>query len=175
MPAYDNISFGQFGDHRDERSGPDQPYGRSEMYQPPGSKMRFELNEDGHGNVTASRLGKPDEILPGGRAAKSLGGALSTWSGGTGSPEGHREILRVDVKPGFRGKGLADAMLRMSVDRHPNLSHSSSLYPDGARFAMRNPLPGDTEASRKAQLRHAVADASSAMLGGPRYRTKDYD
>lgn len=174
MGAYESINFGQFGDFRDERSGPDQPYGRSEMYQPPGSKMRFELTEN-NGNVEARRIGKPDEILPGGRAAKQLGGALHVWGGGTGSPEGHKEILRVDVRKGFRGKGLADAMLRMAVDRHPNLSHSSSLYPDGARFAMRNQLPGDTEASRRAQMNAAVGDAAQALLGGRRRRTEDYN
>lgn len=173
MGAYENVSFGQFGDHRDERSGP-QKYGRNEMYQPPGSKLRFELQES-NGNVTARKIGKPDEILPGGRAAKALAGGLHVWGGGTSSPEGHKEVLRVDVKKGYRGKGLADAMLRMSVDRHPNLSHSAALYPDGARFAMRNQLPGDTERSRKAQGNQAVADAASAMLGGPRARTKDYD
>lgn len=174
MAAYESINFGEFGDQRDKRRGADQPYGRTEMYQPPGSKMRFELNES-HGNVSAHRLGKPDEILPGGRGAKQRAAGLDVWGGGSGSPEGHKEIMRVDVRQGFRGKGLADAMLRMSVDRHPGLSHSSSLYPDGARFAMRNQLPGDTERSRTVQGQHAVADAASAMLGGPRARTKDFD
>jgi len=167
MVGINDVEFGQFGDHRDERTGP-QKYGRSEMYQPPGSKNRFELNEDGYGSVTARRIGKPDEILPGGRAAKQLAGELSVWKGGTTRPEGHREILTVGVKKGFRGSGLSEAMLKLAVERHPNLSHSGALSAEGARFAARNPLPGDTEHTKKQQAKNLTADAATAMLGGPR-------
>jgi hypothetical protein len=169
MAAHEKIQFGQFGDMRDKRSGPDQPYGRTEMYQPPGSKNRYELNEN-YGNVSAHRIGKPDSVLPGGRAAKQMAGYLDTWSGGTGSPEGHKEVLMTQVRKGFQGQGLADAMLRMAVDRHPNLSHSQALSPEGARFAARNPLPGDTTATKQSQEAHLTADAATAMLGGPKRR-----
>lgn len=169
MAAHEKIQFGQFGDMRDQRSGPDQKYTRSEMYQPPGSKQRFELNES-YGNVTAHKIGKPDSVLPGGRAAKQAAAALSVWGGGTGSPEGHKEILKVDVQKGYRGKGLSDAMLKMAVDRHPDLSHSASLSGEGARFAGRNPLPGDTEASRRSVRQSLVGDAAAVMLGGTRKR-----
>lgn len=169
MAAYEKIAFGQFGDRRDARSGPDQQYGRTEMYQPPGSKSRFELNES-YGSVTAHRLGKPDEILPGGRAAKQMAGGLHVWNGGTGNPEGHKEVLNLAVRKGFRGQGLADAMLKMAVERHPNLSHSGALSSEGARFAARNPLPGDTQATKRTQASHLMADAATAMLGGPKRR-----
>jgi len=169
MPAHEHVSFGQFGDMRDKRSGAEQKYGRAEMYQPPGSKHRFEL-EESYGNVVARKIGKPDSVLPGGRAAKAPAAALSVWNGGTGSPEGHKEILKVDVKGGYRGKGLADAMLRMAVERHPNLSHSAALSSEGARFAARNPLPGDTPATKRSQARHLTADAATVMLGGPKRR-----
>jgi len=162
MAAHEKISFGQFGDRRDT-------YSDRRMYQPPGSKHRFELERTG-GSVMARKLGKSDEILPGGRPAKSLAGGLHTWQGGTGSPEGHREVLNLEVRRGYRGLGLADAMLTMAVEKHPNLSHSSQLSPEGARFASRNPLPGDTEATKAAQRRHATADAATAMLGGPKRR-----
>jgi hypothetical protein len=167
MAAHDNISFGQFGDMRDARSGADQPYSRNEMYQPPGSKDRFSL-EESYGNVSARRIGKPDSILPGGRPAKQLAGHLDVWGGGSGNPAGHKEILKVEVRGGFQGKGLADAMLRMAADRHPNLSHSGSLSAEGARFAARNPLPGDTEYAKQSVSRNLTADAATTMLGGPR-------
>jgi hypothetical protein len=169
MAAHEKIQFGQFGDFRDERSGPGQKYTRQEMYQPEGSKDRFAL-EESHGNVRAHRIGKPDSILPGGRPAKQLAGALSVWGGGTGNPEGHKEVLKVDVRGGFQGKGLASAMLRLAADRHPNLSHSSALSGEGARFAGRNPLPGDTEASKRAVRQSLVGDAAAVMLGGTRKR-----
>jgi len=169
MAAHEHVSFGQFGDMRDERSGAGQKYTRTEMYQPAGSKHRFELEEN-YGSVVARKIGKPDSILPGGRAAKAAAAALHVWSGGTGTPEGHREVLTVEVKRGYRGAGLADAMLRMAADRHPNLSHSAALSADGARFAARNPLPGDTAATKYSQRQHAAADAATALLGGPKRR-----
>jgi hypothetical protein len=156
--------FGKFGDQRDERSS---PYYRQVMYQPEGSKSRYELYES-NGMVTAHRLGKPDSILPGGRPAKQLAGALSTWSGGTGSPEGHKEILKVDVGKGHQGKGVATAMLQLATDRYPNLSHSGSLSAEGARWAHANPLPGDTARTKERQALSLTADAATAMLGGPR-------
>ena len=161
------MQFGEFGDHRDEYRGADQPYVRQEVYQPPGSKNRFALHES-NGSVTARRIGKPDSVLPGGRPAKQIAGGISVWSGGTGSPEGHKEILRADVRKGFRGNGLSQAMLKMAVDRHPQLSHSHALTPEGARFAARNPLPGDTAATKNTQKKNLIADAATAMLGGPR-------
>jgi hypothetical protein len=164
-----DVQFGSFGDFRDERRGADQPYTRQEVYQPPGSKNRFQLTMSG-GMVKANRIGKPDEHLPGGRPAKQNAGLLHTWRGGTGSPEGHQEILSVGVKKGFRGQGLSEAMLKMAVDKHPQLSHSAALSPEGARFAMRNPLPGDTAHTKKMQQRHANADAATALLGGPKRR-----
>ena len=167
MAAHESVSFGQFGDHRDKYRGADQPYMRQEVYQPQGSKNRFELTES-NGGVIARRIGKPDSILPGGRPARQIAGGLSVWGGGTGSPEGHKEILRADVRPGFRGTGLSQAMLKMATDRHPNLSHSVALTPQGARFAARNPLPGDTEATKTTQRRNIAADAATALLGGPR-------
>ena len=112
------IQFGQFGDFRDERRGAGQTYMRQEVYQPEGSKDRFAL-EESYGNVTARRIGKPDSVLPGGRPAKQLAGGLSVWGGGTGSPEGHKEILKTEVRKGFQGKGLASAMLRMAVRSAP--------------------------------------------------------
>lgn len=168
MSGMDNVSFGQFGDQRDRYSGADQPYSRQEMYQPEGSKDRFELHENGYGSVTAHRLGKPDSVLPGGRAAKSLAGALTVWGGGSGTPEGHKEVMKVDVRKGFQRKGLATAMLRMAADRHPNLSHSHALSAEGARWSAANPLPGDTDATRQRQSQALTADAATAMLGGPR-------
>jgi len=110
MVSFNDVVFGSFGDHRDQYRGTDQPYVRQEMYQPKGSKNRFALTES-NGNVTAHRIGKPDSVLPGGRPAKQLAGAISVWGGGTGSPEGHKEILRADVREGFRGTGLSRAML----------------------------------------------------------------
>lgn len=169
--SLNDIQFGAFGDHRDQYRGADYPYTRQEVYQPLGSKNRFALTES-YGTVTAHRIGKPDSILPGGRPAKQLAGGISVWSGGTSSPEGHKEILRADVRQGFRGNGLSQAMLKMAVDRHPNLSHSAALTPEGARFANRNPLPGDTAATKRSQFKHIVADSATAMLGGPR-RTGD--
>lgn len=163
------IQFGEFGDHRDNYRGADQKYTRTEMYQPPGSKNRFELTES-YGAVTARKIGKADSALPGGRAAKALAGGLHVWGGGTGSPEGHKEVLNIMVKPGYRGSGLSEAMLQMAVDRHPNLSHSSALSAEGARFAARNPLPGDTSDTKQSQARHLTADAATAMLGGPKRR-----
>ncbi len=165
--SLNDVQFGSFGDHRDEYRGAEQPYVRQEVYQPPGSKNRFALNES-NGTVTARRIGKPDSVLPGGRPAKQIAGGISVWSGGTGSPEGHKEILRADVRKGFRGNGLSQAMLKMAVDRHPNLSHSAALTPEGARFAARNPLPGDTAKTKESQKRNLVADAATALLGGPR-------
>ena len=165
--ALSDVQFQAFGDHRDERRGAEQKYVRQEVFQPQGSKNRFELTES-NGSVTARRIGKPDSILPGGRPAKQIAGGISVWSGGTGSPEGHKEILRADVRQGFRGSGLSEAMLKMAVDRHPNLSHSAALTPEGARFAHRNPLPGDTKKTKETQRRNLIADAATAMLGGPR-------
>ena len=162
-----DVEFGEFGDHRDERRGAEQKYVRQEVYQPPGSKNRFELTEN-NGGVIARRIGKPDTVLPGGRPAKQIAGGISVWSGGTGRPEGHKEILRADVRPGFRGTGLSQAMLKMATDRHPNLSHSPALTPMGARFAHRNPLPGDTEATKTTQARSITADVATTLLGGPR-------
>jgi hypothetical protein len=167
MAAHENVQFGQFGDFRDERRGAGQKYTRQEVYQPTGSKDRFAL-EESYGNVTARRIGKPDSVLPGGRPAKQLAGGLSVWGGGTGSPEGHKEILKVEVRGGFQGKGLASAMLRMAHDRHPNLSHSSALSAEGARFAAANPLPGDTPGTKVTQRQHLTADAATTLLGGPR-------
>jgi len=165
MAAHEDVSFGQFGDFRDEHSGTGQKYSRTEMYQPQGSKNRFELSES-YGSVTARRLGKPDSILAGGRGAKQIAGGLHVWNGS----EGNKEVLNVAVRKGFQGQGLADAMLRMAVDRHPDLSHSSALSAEGARFAARNPLPGDTAATKKVQATHLTADAATAMLGGPKRR-----
>lgn len=161
------VEFGTFGDMRDERRGADQKYTRQEVYQPTGSKDRFEL-EESYGNVSARRIGKPDSILPGGRPAKQLAGMLHTWGGNSGSPEGHKEVLQVDVRKGFRGKGLASAMLQMAHDRHPNLSHSGALSAEGARFAHANPLPGDTTHTKDTQRQNLVADAATSMLGGPK-------
>lgn len=165
-----NVSFSQFGDHRDEYSGPDQPYTRYEAYQPSGGRSRnkrFAL-EESYGTVKASVIGKPDSALPGGRPAKSTAAALSVWGGGSGSPDGHKEILQVQVRPGYQGAGLAKAMLSMAADRYPNLSHSAALSAEGARWAAKNPLPGDTKATKEAQKSHLIADAATAMLGGPR-------
>jgi len=167
MVSFNDVEFGSFGDHRDQYRGTDQPYVRQEMYQPKGSKNRFALTES-NGNVTAHRIGKPDSVLPGGRPAKQLAGAISVWGGGTGSPEGHKEILRADVREGFRGTGLSRAMLQMVADRHPDVSHSPALTPQGARFAARNPLPGDTEATKATQKRSITADVATTLLGGPR-------
>ena len=64
-------------------------------------------------------------------------------------------------------------MLKMAVDRHPNLSHSHALTPEGARFAHRNPLPGDTARTKETQRRNIIADAATSLLGGPR-RTGEY-
>jgi len=172
MVSFNDVQFGTFGDHRDDYSGPDQPYTRQEVYQPPGSKNRFALTES-YGSVTAHRIGKPDSILPGGRPAKQLAGGLSVWGGGTTRPEGHKEILRADVRPGFRGTGLSQAMLKMAVDRHPNLSHSPALTPEGARFAARNPLPGDTEATKRSQQRSITADFLTSLTGGSRRKGDD--
>lgn len=165
--SLNDIQFGQFGDHRDDYSGAEQKYTRQELYQPPGSKNKFALTES-NGSVKAQRIGKPDSILPGGRPAKQMAGYLGVWGGGTSSPEGHKEILSVDVKKGFRGTGLSEAMLKMAVDRNPNLSHSHALSAEGARFAARNPLPGDTALTKKVQADNLTADAATAMLGGPR-------
>jgi hypothetical protein len=170
---FNDVQFGSFGDHRDEYRGTEQPYFREEVYQPPGSKNRFALHES-NGSVTARRIGKPDSVLPGGRPAKQIAGGISVWGGGTGSPEGHKEILRADVRKGFRGNGLSQAMLKMAVDRHPNLSHSAALTPEGARFAARNPLPGDTKNTKQTQARNLVADAATALLGGPRRTGQDH-
>jgi hypothetical protein len=169
MAAHHNVAFGQFGDMRDQRSGAGQKYSRQEMYQPEGSKERFHL-EESYGNVKAHRIGKPDEILPGGRPAKQLAAHLDVWGGGSGNPEGHKEILNVGVRGGFQGKGLADAMLRMAVDRHPGLSHSGALSAEGARFAARNPLPGDTAHAKQSVRQNLTADAATTMLGGPKRR-----
>lgn len=172
MSNMSDIQFGSFGDHRDERRGADQKYVRQEVFQPEGSKNRFELTES-NGGVIARRIGKPDSVLPGGRPARQIAGGISVWSGGTGSPEGHKEILRADVRKGFRGNGLSQAMLQMATDRHPQLSHSAALTPEGARFAHRNPLPGDTPKTKESQKRNLVADAATALLGGPRRRGGD--
>ncbi len=149
MPADEHLGFqfGAFGDRRDE-------YEDTALYQPRGSKHRFQLERNALG-VTARKLGPPDEILPGGRAVKSLAGGLAVWGGGTGSPEGHREIMKVEVRKGYRGKGLAGAMLAhaMRDPRNVNLSHSTALSEEGAQFARRYPLPGDTERTRQAQRR----------------------
>jgi hypothetical protein len=154
------VTFGRFGDLRDEHPN-------THMYQPEGSKHRFELQASKH-QVTARKIGKPDEVLPGGRAVKSLAAGMFTWSGGTGSPEGHQEVLNVAVRKGYQGLGLAKAMLHLSNQFHPNLSHSAALSAEGARFAARNPLPGDTPATKATQASHLKADAATAMLGGPR-------
>jgi hypothetical protein len=167
MAWHEAIQFGQFGDQRDSRRGAEQPYVRQEMYQPPGSKDRFHL-EESYGNVRAHRIGKPDEILPGGRPAKQLAGYLDTWGGGTGNPKEHKEVLKVEVRGGFRGKGLSSAMLKMAAERHPNLSHSQALSAEGARFAARHPLPNDTLGTKQTQRQHLTADAATSMLGGPR-------
>lgn len=160
MPAHHNISFGQFGDIRDTHSD-------THMYQPEGSKNRFELQVTGKGGaVTARRLGKPDSILPGGRGAKQLAGVLHTWGGGTGSDR--PEVLSTEVRKGFQGQGLAKAMLHLANQKLPDLSHSAALSAEGARFAAANPLPNDTSATKETQRRHLAADAATAMLGGPR-------
>lgn len=158
MSASDNISFGQFGDRRDE-------YGDTFMYQPEGSKNRYQIGTS-YGSIVAHRLGKPDSILPGGRAAKQAAGILSTWGGNHGSDR--PEILQVQVRRGFQGQGLATAMLRVAQQRQPDLSHSSQLSAEGARWAHANPLPNDSDATKEAQKRHLTADAATAMLGGPR-------
>jgi hypothetical protein len=156
MAARENISFGQFGDMRDEH--PD-----THMYQPKGSKNRFEIQVSSKGSsVMARRLGKPDSILPGGRAAKQLAGGLHTWK------EDPPEVLTTEVRKGFQGQGLAQAMLHLAQQKQPNLSHSHALSAEGARFAHRNPLPGDTQETKRSQAGHLVADAATAMLGGPR-------
>ena len=123
-------------------------------------------SEESYGSVTARRIGKPDRILPGRRAAKQLAGGLSVWGGGTGSDR--PEVLKVEVRKGFQGKGLAAAMLRLAHEAKPDLSHSASLSAEGARFAAANPLPNDSPRTKATQQRHLVADASTAMLGGPR-------
>jgi len=56
----------------------------------------------------------------------------------------------------------------MVADRHPDVSHSPALTPQGARFAARNPLPGDTEATKATQKRSITADVATTLLGGPR-------
>ena len=160
MAAHHNVSFGQFGDIRDSHAD-------THMYQPPGSKNRFELQVAGRGSaVTARRLGKPDEILPGGRGAKQLAGILHTWGGGTGSDR--PEVLSTEVRKGFQGQGLARAMLHLAHEKLPDLSHSSALSAEGARFAAANPLPNDTPGTKVTQRGHLLADAATAMLGGPR-------
>ena len=156
MPAHEHISFGQFGDMRGEH--PD-----THMYQPEGSKNRFEIQVSSKGSaVMARRIGKPDDILPGGRAAKQLAAGLHTWK------EDPPEVLTVEVRKGFQGQGLAQAMLHLAKEKQPNLSHSGALSAEGARFAARNPLPGDTPDTKRTQARHLTADAATAMLGGPR-------
>jgi hypothetical protein len=154
VPAGDHVSFGQFGDMRDQH--PD-----THMYQPEGSKNRFEIQVS-RSAVMARRIGKPDSILPGGRAANQLAGGLHTWK------EDPPEVLSVEVRKGFRGQGLAEAMLHLAQQQKPGLSHSPALSAEGARFAARNPLPGDTEATKQTQARHLTADAATTMLGGPR-------
>ena len=138
MVSFNDVEFGSFGDHRDQYRGAEQPYFREEVYQPPGSKNRFALHES-NGSVTARRIGKPDSILPGGRPAKQIAGGLSVWGGGTGSPEGHKEILRADVRPGFRGTGLSQAMLQ---DGHrPPPQPFPQRGPDAAGRPLRSPQP----------------------------------
>ena len=163
MAAHHNISFGQFGDMRDTHAN-------THMYQPEGSRNRFELQVAGGPkagvSVTARRIGKPDSILPGGRAAKQLAGALSVWQGGTGSDR--PEVLKADVRGGFQGQGLAKAMLHLAHQHHPDLSHSPALSAEGARFAAANPLPNDSPRTKATQQQHIAADAATAMLGGPR-------
>ena len=156
MAAHEKISYGQFGDQRDN-------YESHRMYQPEGSKNKFHL-EYGGGNVRAYRMGKGDSILPGGRPAKQLAGFMSTWK------EDPPEILTTEVRKGFRGSGLSSAMLKLAAEKKPGLSHSAALSAEGARFAARNPLPGDTEATKATQARHLTADAATAMLGGPKRR-----
>ena len=112
--------------------------------------------------VMARRIGKPDSILPGGRAAKQLAGGLHTWK------DDPPEVLTVEVRKGFQGQGLAQAMLHLAQQKQPDLSHSPALSAEGARFAHRHPLPGDTPATKRTQAQHLVADAATAMLGGPR-------
>ena len=156
MPAHEHVSFGQFGDQRDT-------YDSHRMYQPPGSKNKFHL-EWGGGNVRAYRMGQPDSILPGGRPAKQLAGFMSTWKN---EPP---EIMSVEVRKGFRGTGLSSAMLNLAAEKKPGLSHSAALSAEGARFAARHPLPGDTEGTKQTQAKHLTADAATAMLGGPKRR-----
>lgn len=190
--AISEVQFGQFGDHRDEPSN--HPSFSQHLYQPEGSKNRFELTQSS-GNVTAQRLGKPDSILPGGRPAKQKAGGLHTWKGGTGSQEkygeGHREVMNVGVRKGFQGQGLAQAMLKVSDDYHTSqgqsLSHSASLSRgddgiaegpgrDGLTFANRNPSAGDKPHTNQAQFKglgvpDGVTNAASTMLGGGSYAT----
>lgn len=155
MAAHENISFGQFGDIRDTHAD-------THMYQH--GKNRFEIEVSGKGTaVMARRLGKPDSILPGGRAAKQLAGGLHTWG-----DDDHPEVLNIEVRKGFRGQGLSEAMLHLAHQKRPNLSHSQALSAEGARFAARNPLPGDTPATKETQRKHLTADAATAMLGGPK-------
>lgn len=165
MAAHHNISFGQFGDIRDTHAN-------THLYQPEGSRNRFELHVGGGPkagvSVTARRIGKPDRILPGGRAAKQLAGALSVWQGGTGSDR--PQVLQAEVRSGFQGQGLGKAMLNLAHQQHPDLSHAASLSAEGARFAAANPLPNDSPATKESQRRHLVADAATAMVGGPRRR-----
>ena len=160
-----SIQFGEFGDIRDT-----EPTQSSRLYQPEGSKRRYEL-EVNYGSVMARQLGKPDEILPGGRAQKSVAGALHTWRGGTGTEEvygeGHREVMKVDVHKSHRGRGLAGAMLKVSDEWHrehgQSLSHSAALTQpgdetpkghSGVEFAMRYPLEGDKPHTKQAQARY---------------------
>lgn len=147
--------FQPFGDRRD-----DDPNVRK--YTPEGSKRSFELRHE-YGSVVSRQIGKPDDILPGGRAVKRISGVLGTWG-----DNDSREVLHVQVNPGFRGMGIATAMLSMAQEKYPNLSHSDQLSAEGARFAHANPLPGDTEKTKKAQTRNLTADAATTLLGGPR-------
>ena len=154
--------FQPFGDQRDN-------YSDVRKYTPEGSKRSFELRHE-YGSVVARQIGKPDEILPGGRAVKRVSGILSTWptDGGRWQDGGKREVLDAQVSPGFRRMGLAKAMLSMAHEKYPDLSHSTQLSAEGARFAHANPLPGDTEATKAAQAKHLIADAATTLLGGPR-------
>jgi len=157
MAAHENVSFGQFGDLRDTHPN-------THLYQPPGSKKRFELTES-YGSVMARQIGKPDEILPGGRAQKSLAGGLHVWKN-----DDRHEVLNIEVRKGHRGLGLSEAMLHLAHQAKPDLSHSQALSAEGARFAARNPLPGDTPGTKETQRKHLTADAATAMLGGPKRR-----